>query len=265
MRPCGFYDGTRMTNRPSDPDARGASTATAAAPDDPDQRVRERVLGVWASTLARVAPSFAGDPVAIIAPVLEAYVGPGRHYHHLRHIADCLDAFDPVRNTCRDPDAVALAIVFHDCVYDATRRDNEERSAEIADRVLRSAGVPEARVAAVRGLILATKHASPPTTSDGQVIVDVDLSSLAVPPAEFDANGRAIRQEFAHVSDEEFAKNRAHFFRLFLARPSLYYTDFFRRRYEQPARANLKRALEVYERSLGEQTPAAAAAPTAGG
>lgn len=179
-----------------------------------------------------------------LIPALEAaYQAPGRHYHDLNHIKDCLRAFEAVHDQSDDPQSVELAIWFHDVVYDPTRHDNEERSAEAAARALSALNAPCDLIARVEKLILATKHASAPDDTDAKLLVDVDLAILGRSAAEFDRYEAAIRREYAHVPDAAFAAGRAAVLRRFLERPSIYQISRFRERYEAMARENLLRSI----------------------
>lgn len=198
------------------------------------------VLRTW----RRVCQTRDGEPTPDLSAVLDAYAAPSRHYHNLHHVAECLRELGSVEDQCRSPEKVAAALLFHDCVYDPMRHDNEERSAEVAERMLTAAGGYGPRdVADVRDLILATKHAALPSDPDQQIIVDIDLAILGKPAAEYEAYELAIRREYAHVSDAAFAAGRAAFLRGILARPTIYSTQTFRARDEQPARQNLLSAL----------------------
>lgn len=211
-------------------------------PADADATV---LLDEWESLRAgRNVPSDLGDD---LRPVLEAYSAPRRHYHNVRHVADCLRELDRVRPECDDRRAAGAALLFHDCVYDPTRSDSEERSADVAAGMLARIGWEEAFLDTVRSLILATKHATPTVTNDAKLVVDTDLSILGKPPDVFDAYERAIRREYAHVGDGAFAAGRAKVLRQFLARPTIYATPSFRRRYEGTARENLERAIARWE------------------
>src|SRR5262245_40831373 len=67
--------------------------------------------------------------------LIAAYTAPGRHYHNLAHIEDCLAALARVEDLSpRERDILTEAIWWHDVVYDATRGDNEELSAQLAER-----------------------------------------------------------------------------------------------------------------------------------
>jgi predicted metal-dependent HD superfamily phosphohydrolase len=195
----------------------------------------------WAAIAARA--KWSGDPAAVWSELAAAYDGAGRHYHDLRHVLHCLRMLDEVRGECQDADAVEAAIWFHDAVYDATRPDNEARSADLAERQLRAMGTPEPFVVKVHDLILDTRHTAPPTSSDGRWLVDIDLSILGAPPEAYDAYDQAIRREYAHVPDEAYRAGRASVLRSFLARESIYLTQYFRERYEVAARENLARSV----------------------
>lgn len=180
---------------------------------------------------------------AIFEQLFTAYTAPNRHYHNLVHVYACLQLADQFRDQLTDHRAVIAAIWFHDAVYDPTRSDNEERSADLAERHLRSMGQSDIFIAEVRDLIMDTRHQVSPESNDGQYLADIDLTILGAPPEDFDAYELAIRQEYAHVTDDAFRAGRAQILRSFLDRPSIYLTDFFRDLYEQNARANLTRSL----------------------
>ncbi len=162
----------------------------------------------------------------------DRYAEPHRHYHTLEHIEHCLEEFDPLQ--AADPEAVELAIWFHDAIYDTRRHDNEERSAEWLLQEL-----PEARRAAA--LILVTKHHKA-STPDEALLVDVDLAILGQSEERFDRYERQIRAEYAWVPEDVFRRKRAELLDGFLARPFIYGTEPFRAKYEAAARANLSRS-----------------------
>jgi predicted metal-dependent HD superfamily phosphohydrolase len=74
-------------------------------------------------------------------------------------------------------------------------------------------------------------------------MVDIDLVPLAALPAIFNANGQAIRAEYANLGDEAYFQGRAAILQKFLSRPRIYCTETFRQKYEQQARSNLQRTL----------------------
>src|SRR4051794_2671084 len=85
----------------------------------------------WIATCRSFSSRMDDDALAAgLQPVLEAYGQPDRTYHNIFHISDCLVEFGRARRLFREPDAACAALIFHDSVYDATRHDNEERSAD---------------------------------------------------------------------------------------------------------------------------------------
>ena len=82
----------------------------------------------------------------------------------------------------------------------------------------------------------------------GQVLCDADLGILAAEPARYAAYTAGVRREYAHVSDEDFAAGRAAVLRDLLAKPTLFHTAVARSRWEESARANVSREIEVLSR-----------------
>jgi predicted metal-dependent HD superfamily phosphohydrolase len=197
----------------------------------------------WEALFARLA--ILPDRAPSIDGLIMAYQSPSRHYHNLKHICECLDELDAVKELCAAPDAVELAIWYHDVVYDATRGDNEERSADIASTALRSAGASQPLIDQVRLLILATKHAGVPADDDAMILVDIDLSILGRTAEEFATYEQAIRREYAHVAEQAFRAGRAKILQRFLERAAIYGVAFMRQKYEASARANLNRSIKL--------------------
>jgi predicted metal-dependent HD superfamily phosphohydrolase len=173
--------------------------------------------------------------------LVEAYRAPDRYYHTLSHIAACLDALDGVANLAQHPAEIAVALWFHDAVYDTHRTDNEERSAVWAREYLTGALAHDA-IDRIEAMILATRHTEHTAPGDTALMVDIDLGILGQPVRVFDRYDAAIRREYAWVSDEAYREGRRAVLASFLARTRIYCTDFFHARLEGTARANLARA-----------------------
>jgi len=191
----------------------------------------------------------AGRSDAPFDDLAAAYAEPGRAYHTLDHVLDCLSRLDEARDVpperdVPERDLIEAAIWFHDVVYDPRRSDNEKRSGEWANRVLSAAGISEQSIARVQGLVHMTDHSTETTDPAGRLLCDIDLSILGAPPAEFDAYQDRIREEYAWVPESAYRAGRAAVLSGFLARPRLYLTDRYYDRYEAAARGNLRRALD---------------------
>lgn len=172
------------------------------------------------------------------------YAEQHRHYHNQQHIADCLSEFDPARHLATEPDAVELAIWFHDAIYDTRASDNEERSAELASSWLRQAGASAALTDSVQRSVLATKAHTGTSHPDASLLVDVDLSIFGQCPQRFWEYERAIRAEYAWVEQETYVAKRAEILARFLARPRIYLTEYFYGRFEESAQVNLHSSIE---------------------
>jgi len=143
----------------------------------------------------------------------------------------------------RQPDEVEAALWFHDAIYRPRDRNNEQESASLASRLLTSAGARGEVVSRVADLVLATRHDILPTDPDAQLLCDVDLSILGREPDRFARFEQQIRREYAWVPESLYRSTRAEVLAGFLARPAVYQTEFFRKRYELTARSNLTRII----------------------
>ncbi|HEY4514613.1 MAG TPA: N-methyl-D-aspartate receptor NMDAR2C subunit [Candidatus Paceibacterota bacterium] len=171
------------------------------------------------------------------------YSEPHRAYHTLEHIGHCLDEFEQIRHLATNPDAVELALWYHDAIYDTKAKDSEERSAVLALEMARDASLPDNFGQSVANLILATKHSDSPTDPDAQLLVDIDLSILGRSEKKFDEYELQVRREYEWVPKNAFVTGRSAILKSFLDRPTIYSTQFFRNKYEAQARRNITRSL----------------------
>jgi predicted metal-dependent HD superfamily phosphohydrolase len=193
------------------------------------------------SAWQQVAGQAASD--AVFARLSGRYAAPGRYYHTMAHVLATLDALRGAGAGPEHPAEAELALWYHDAVYDPQRDDNEAASAELAARDLGEAGVSTPVVARISALIMDTRHIAHATSLDGALVADADLAVLGAPADVFDKYDAAIRREYAFVPEPAYRAARAAVLSGFLARPSIYQTDGFRRTHETSARANLARAI----------------------
>lgn len=180
-----------------------------------------------------------------------AYATPPRAYHNLQHVHEVLRHYDAVTAGpgWRQPAEVYLAVLYHDAIYEAGRRDNEARSAELAvehiARWLPDQGIDAARVAEL--IHLTARHGQfAPGDVDGEaaLFLDCDMAILGAGPALFDAYDRGIAAEYrSHVPAWLFKLNRRRFLKGLLARERIFLSDFFHERLDAQARINLRRAV----------------------
>ena len=176
-----------------------------------------------------------------------AYGEPQRHYHDERHLDDCLRLLDEVRDLSeRERRTLRWAILWHDAVYDPTRSDNEERSADLAESELRACGVAAADGAEVARLILLTKgHQVHHSDRLGAVLVAIDLSILGSDAGRYREYVAGVRREYAHVPDEAWRDGRSAVLKRLLGADPIYPNAQFRARLEESARRNMANELRA--------------------
>lgn len=199
------------------------------------------------NVVRRCAPQ--ADADALCRTLIERYSEPQRSYHTLEHIRHCLEHLDSARHLAEDPDGIELAIWFHDAVFEPGADDNEARSAQLFDSLL-GPHLPRERAARIHKLIRDTEHQSLPEDNDARLLVDIDLSSFALPWDEFMRDTHAIRSELAHMPGAQLDAGSRRFLEKLLSRPSIYLTTHFRERLEAQARSNIER----YMRDLNTGT-----------
>ena len=200
------------------------------------------------AALEAAVAAFLGDigvanPDRLLATLRDDHARPETPYHSWSHILHGLGLLWEYRDLIPEFDAVVLAWLNHDRIYDAQRSDNEERSAELGRTMCAEQGRAELsdRVAE---LILDTQHQAEPATPAGAWLVGIDLAILGETPERYAAFEENIRTEYAHVPRPLYRMGRGRILRGFLKREEIYKVPELRERFEAQARANLKQALD---------------------
>jgi predicted metal-dependent HD superfamily phosphohydrolase len=191
-------------------------------------------------------------PAGLVDRLEVRYGEPQRHYHTWAHISALKRHYDRLAPYLARPAAVLWALYWHDAIYDPMAKDNEEQSAVLLEAD--AAGhLPAEDIAFAAMIIRATaKHLVPDgllpdDEADLSLFLDMDLSILAAPAADFDQYERDVRAEYAAVPDDAFRKGRAAILKNFLDRPRLYFTNICAAHWEAPARDNLARSITALE------------------
>ena len=166
-------------------------------------------------------------PAWLLAELEQAWGEPQRHYHDRRHLGECLALWTRWRAHCERPGEVAVALWFHDAVYDPRADDNELRSAAWAARSLGAAGVGSAVAQRVHELVMATRHGAPTGEGsadggDADVLLDIDLAILGSPAERFERYDRDVRLEYADVPLRTYTRRRREVLQSLTARAPLY-------------------------------------------
>ena len=174
--------------------------------------------------------------------------GPDRGYHGWSHPVALLALHTEVAGSMHDPEAVRCAILLHDAIYEPRRADNESRSAALAAQMLKGLVSDGTLDRTIRLIEATARHVIPAELPDDEaedmaLFLDMDLSILGAPLADFDAYEAGVRHEYREVPDAAFRRGRADILEGFLARENLYFSDWGRTRFEAAARENLKRSV----------------------
>ena len=200
--------------------------------------------GQWVRLLGGFGVPVA-DAYAPFDQLVAAYSEPPRYYHTLEHLGEMFRVVGRLAGSIADMSAVQFAVWYHDAVYDPKATDNEERSADWAEADLKSWGIADSTWAAVRTLILATKHtAEMPDRPDAAAFLDADLAILGAAEARYARYAADIRKEYGWVPEEHYRAGRRAVLEGFLKRERIYRTAVMFDEGEGAARRNLAAEVE---------------------
>jgi predicted metal-dependent HD superfamily phosphohydrolase len=188
--------------------------------------------------------------------LIAEYSGPDRHYHSRVHLEDVLAKLDWAKTallkTAELPltteaqremfDTIELALWYHDVVYDAKLKNNEQLSRDLFLTHAAHFGLDETMQQNVAKLIDLTANHKNAASLMERIMTDCDLAILGAPKAEFDNYDANIRKEYAHVPAPAYKAGRHKVLTGFLNQPYIFKTQAFHDAYEKQARANLTAA-----------------------
>ena len=179
-----------------------------------------------------------------------------RAYHSLQHIRQLFGQFDQIKDKLYEPHIIALALYYHDVIYEPTCVDNELKSAEYAVESLNSY-LSAAQCQHIYTLIMMTAShqidknddwLDKAKKGDAAYLLDMDLSILGASWSEYQQYAQAIRQEYAYVLDADYRVGRISVLKGLLAHPTLYLTDYYER-LEKQARENIQHEIKILHAS----------------
>lgn len=185
-----------------------------------------------------------------LASVLERWGEPHRRYHSLSHLEAALGAIGRFDLDDREQHLVEWAIWFHDAIYDATRSDNEAKSAQLARSALADHLDDEDLALIVNLIELTASHEVPDNDRLGAVMIDVDLSVLGAGPEVYDAYTRGVRVEYSHRPEADFNAGRLAFLDAMSSRNHLFHTTTGVELWEQRARTNMAHEADALRQAL---------------
>ena len=187
---------------------------------------------------------------ALWQDIAARYNEPQRAYHTLKHIQQLFEQFDQIKDKLYEPHIIALALYYHDVIYDSRRSDNELKSAEYAIEALKDYLSAE-QCQHIYALIMMTanhqidKLADEDKISDAAFLLDIDLSILGAPWSEYEQYAKDVRHEYMHVAKEDYRTGRIAVLQKLLTHTTLYLTDYYHSQLEEQARDNIKREISL--------------------
>jgi predicted metal-dependent HD superfamily phosphohydrolase len=135
---------------------------------------------------------------------------PFHNYGHEVRVADAADYFGELAGLdYRSRALLRTAGVIHDIVVVVGRKDNEERSVEIASRYLHEVGYSKSDIDIINSLVMATKMPQQPKDLLEQIICDSDLDHLG--REDFLAWGDYLRLEWGLPADKKWYEGQIAF------------------------------------------------------
>ena len=173
------------------------------------------------------------------------YSAKDRYYHDLFHLENMFMELESVKSRIADFYTVSFSVFYHDIIYDASSKSNEEKSASYAAERLQKVGLPQALILKTENQILATKSHTKSDDPDTNYLLDADLSVLGKDSAIYFDYTRKVRKEYALYPDFLYKPGRKKVLKHFLELKSIFKTEHFRDKYEQQARRNIAAEIEL--------------------
>lgn len=173
------------------------------------------------------------------------YSKKNRFYHNLSHLENLYSELLNVKNEIEDWDTILFTLFYHDIIYKATSKENEEKSAELAVKRLKEIGFDAEKTQKCFDQIIATKSHEISINNDTNIFTDADLSILGQDWNLYSKYYKNVRKEYSIYPDFLYNPGRKKVLEHFLAMPRIYKTDLFFNKYEINAKLNLEKELLV--------------------
>ena len=129
------------------------------------------------------------------------YSGKKRFYHTLSHLENLLLQLKPVKEEIHNWGALLFTLFYHDAIYNSLKADNEEKSAELAEKRMQQLAVPTEIIDRCKEQILATKSHHHSTDCDTNYFIDADLSVLGENWETYATYLSNVRKEYSIYPD----------------------------------------------------------------
>ncbi|RXM53742.1 MULTISPECIES: hypothetical protein [unclassified Chryseobacterium] len=173
------------------------------------------------------------------------YSERGRHYHNLLHLENMFRELENVKGSISGFTTVSFSVFYHDIIYNASSKSNEEKSALKAVEKLTELGLHQNDINTVSDQILATKFHQKSEDKDTNYLLDADLSILGKDLNNYLAYTRMIRKEYSIYPDLLYKPGRKKVLKHFLELDCIFKTNYFKEKYELQARSNIATEIQL--------------------
>jgi len=174
----------------------------------------------------------------------KSYSSKRRHYHTLSHLENLLSQLIEIKDKINNWETVLFTLYYHDVVYHALNSDNEEKSAELAEKRMKQLSVSAEIIENCKAQILATKKHQSNSDSDTNYFTDADLSVLGQSWETYKDYYQNVRKEYSIYPSIIYNPGRKKVLHHFLDMERIYKTEYFHAKFESQAKQNLRNELK---------------------
>lgn len=145
-----------------------------------------------------------------INTILSMWNESHRHYHNLNHLNDLISQINENTHafTDKEYDMLVLTSLFHDCVYDPMRNDNEEKSAEFFENCCVDKSNPD--VLKIKQMIIDTKSHKP-SSRLSNIFISFDMNIVERNYEDLLEWENGISQEYSEYDNKDYKEGRIKF------------------------------------------------------
>ena len=170
------------------------------------------------------------------AEVEKNYSNKKRYYHNLQHLENLLVQLTEVKGEIQNWNIILFTLFYHYVIYNPLKSDNEEKSADLAEKRIKQLAFSEAEIKLCKNQIHATKTHIKSTDNDTNYFTDVDLSILGQSWEAYSHYYKNVRKEYGIYPDFIYNPGRKKVLNHFLS---------MERMFETEAKNNLQKELNI--------------------
>lgn len=172
------------------------------------------------------------------------YSSRKRHYHTLEHLNNLLYQLIEIKSEIQNWEIILFTLFYHDIIYNSIKSDNEEKSAELAEKRMKQISISNDKIELCKKQILATKSHIKSTESDTNYFTDCDISILGQNWETYLLYSKNVRKEYSIYPALVYNPGRKKVLNHFLSMDRIFKTDFFHNKFEAQAKQNLLQEIE---------------------